>query len=217
MTLVLQALRECVDALERVEPQVQGAIPVADVASALTRARAALEHKDPGIPILDLHGTLAALTETTVEGRIQEFLRVVPAGVYVTALGGFPIIDGHWCGQPFTMDLARTVFRQAAGLPYLLTNLNRRGTALTDLGRKGSCKVTLTLLFVGAGSKVEEAISRNVRFQVSWPEPPSSSGTVFAVTATFQDWMESGGVSGRARLLVLDLWAAFAKPEAPST
>lgn len=151
------------------------------------------------VRFLDLHAACDALCSNTVGDRAAE-LATSLRGVYVIAVGGFPIgtLDERpvWCGMPVSEDRVRDEIRRAVGTSALLTYMNKSkmsATGLSDVCVKAGHLwayrwVTITLLFVGYGIRAELAFARDGNLPMSWPVVTSPTGDIFAASGHLAAW-----------------------------
>jgi 8-oxo-dGTP pyrophosphatase MutT (NUDIX family) len=148
---------------------------------------------------VDLHHELGLLSSTGVANRIAE-LSTKLSGVYVMAVGGFPITMDkgvlRWTGSVVTVERIRDEIRNGLGLSGMLTYANATKLPLRNIGdvclklkHEWAYRwMGVTLLFVGYDLAAELAFSRADGFQMSWPVVKEPTGRVFAVSGSLASW-----------------------------
>lgn len=117
-------------------------------------------------------------------------------GAHVVAVGGFPIVEGQWCGAPVSVERVRAEIRRGLGLSAVLTHRNKSGLSLGRLAEVCVSRghlwayrwITLSVLFAGYGVDAELAFSRDTRFFMSWPVS-GPLGSLFVANGSLKDWV----------------------------
>lgn len=151
---------------------------------------------------LDLHAACHYREgqQDRIKDRVATLAQYFP-GVWVVAIGGFPITTQfdapHWCGGPATVERVREEIRAGLGLSAVLTYMNKSGHSLDKLG--GICAkrghdwgyrwMTVSMAFLDFNIDVELAFARDTRFFMSWPVAADlNKPRVFVASATIKDW-----------------------------
>lgn len=150
---------------------------------------------------LDLSSELDCLQTKSVSARVSEFASRVPMGVYVIAIGGFPIYSQdevyHWCEVPVSSSRIAENVMGALGISGLLTFMNKSCLSLNQLGNVcikhnhtwGYHWITFSLLFVGYDHLAELALTRDKQFWMSWPVG-DKTGQVFMASGSIKSWLK---------------------------
>lgn len=152
------------------------------------------------VRFLDFHNACgASYVSGTVQDRVRE-LTDVYFGVYVVAIGGFPVLLREdrltWCGGEVSTARVRAEFLAGLGLSAAPTFMNKSGKSIVELGELCAQRehtwayrwMTLSLLFVGYGLQAELAFARDCNFAMSWPVTKMPTGDLFIASAHLSAW-----------------------------
>lgn len=146
---------------------------------------------------LDLHNTILELKSNSVSERVAEFCNKYNE-TSIVAVGGFPIIEGRWCGNKVSHDMFAKYITDGLGLSAVPTFMNKSKKSLNDLGKIcfklghdwGLHWISVSILFVNEEPQVELAFARDGRFKMGWPLSDSSNGRVWVANASIKDWLK---------------------------
>lgn len=148
---------------------------------------------------IDLHKECMQLKSKNKQNRLLELEKNLGNNVYISAIGGFPIIEKnneyYWCNNVLNNNTIKDQILNALGLSGTLTFLNSSNLSLKELGNLCNKNnhdwcfhwITLTLVFSNYGEKAELAFSRDSKFFMSWVEG-GNIGKVFMASASLKSW-----------------------------